>query len=160
MHQMQMQWAAEDNATAPPFSPTPSYHSQFHNNHTTFLSHQNIKAIYLALPFLEDMEEDEDEATRTLFHKDPQPGMHPGIDWHPNYEDHAAATPIHSEYISSSGLKILAPFYHYDLNTTSPELLLTHGHHCTVYSHPLQAHTDPYPHPTLSHKQEFTFYTN
>jgi hypothetical protein len=137
---MQMQWAAEDNATAPPFSPTPSYHSQFHNNHTTFLSHQNIKAIYLALPFLGDMEEDEDEATRTLFHKDPQLGMHPGINWHPNYKDHAAATPIHSEYIPSSGFKILAPFYHYDLNTTSPELLLTHGHHCTVYSPPSGIH--------------------
>jgi len=27
-------------------------------------------------------------------------------------------------------------------------------------THPLQAYTDPYPHPTLLHKQEFTSYTN
>ena len=51
----------------------------------------------------------------------------------------------------------MATFYKYDFDTNSPELLLTHGCHCPVHSHPLCARADPYPHPTLTKKQEFAF---
>jgi hypothetical protein len=75
-----MQWIAQDNAPAAPISPTSSYHSQFHDDHTAFLSCPNVKAIYAAFPFLKDMNKDKDETTRTSFHEDPQSSMHLGVD--------------------------------------------------------------------------------
>jgi hypothetical protein len=38
-----------------------------------------------------------------------------------------------------------------------PELLLTCRHNCPIHFCPLHAYADPYPHPALTKKQEFTF---
>jgi hypothetical protein len=61
------------------------------------------------------------------------------------------------DLITDGPVETVTAFYSYNFDTTSPELLLTRGHHCPVHSHPLHARTDPYPHPALTKKQEFAF---
>jgi hypothetical protein len=43
------------------------------------------------------------------------------------------------------------------MDTDSPELLLTRGHRYTVHSRTLRACKDPYPHPALTRKQQYSF---
>jgi len=43
------------------------------------------------------------------------------------------------------------------MDTDSPELLLTHGRRYTVHSRTLRARKDPYPRPTLTRKQWYSF---
>jgi hypothetical protein len=79
------------------------------------------------------------------------PGIHPGFGWFHN-ANKETRSPIFCEYIINDGLEIIAPYYQLDMDTDSPELLLTRGHRCTVHSRTLRARKDPYPRPALTHK--------
>jgi hypothetical protein len=101
------------------------------------------------------VEEDDNNKTRISL-PEPLPGFHPGVGWFINHNKDWNA-PMFQDLIFDGPVETVAAFYKYDFNTTSPKLLLTRGQHCPVHSCPLRARADPYPHPALTKKQEFTF---
>jgi hypothetical protein len=56
------------------------------------------------------------------------------------------------------GRLIIAPFYQYDFNTDSPELLTTMGRNCQVHSELLRTRPKPYDVPTFTRKQQRLFH--
>jgi hypothetical protein len=110
-----------------------------------------------SIPALALVLEDEDrEETRTPAPGSPIPGIHPGFGWFCNANEETGS-PIFHEYLIDNGLEIIAPYYQLNMDTDSPELLLTHGWRCTVHSRILRARKDPYPRPTLTCKQQYSF---
>jgi hypothetical protein len=83
-------------------------------------------------------------------------GVHPRFGWFHN-ANKETGSPIFHEYVIDDRLKIIAPYYQLDMDTDSPELLLTRSHRCTVHSRTLRARKDPYPCPTLTRKQHYSF---
>jgi hypothetical protein len=145
--QQQLQWLEEDLRAETPLPTLPSYHSRAT---TETADDESILALALVL-------EDEDrEETRTLAPGSPIPGVHPGFGWFCNANEETGS-PIFREYLIDDGLEIIAPYFELDMDTDSPKLLLTHGRQCTVHSHTLRAHKDPYPRPALTHKQRYLF---
>jgi hypothetical protein len=67
---------------------------------------------------------------------------------------------LHPAWSVTDSLEIIAPYYQLIIDTGSPELLLTHGWQCTIHSHTLRAHKDPYPHPALICTQQYLFKAN
>ena len=101
--------------------------------------------------------EDEDrKEAQTLAPGGPMPGVHPGFGWFRNANGETGST-IFREYVIDDGLEIIAPYYQLDMDTDSPELLLTRGRRCTVHSRTLRARKDPYPRPALTRKQRYSF---
>jgi hypothetical protein len=84
------------------------------------------------------------------------PGVHPGVGWCRNLND-KTGNPIFAEYLIDGDLEIIAPYYQFDMDSDSPELLLTHGRRCSVHSRTLRARKDPYPRPALTCKQRYSF---
>jgi hypothetical protein len=110
-----------------------------------------------SIPALALVLEDENrEEAQTPAPGGPMPCIHPGFSWFCNANEETGS-PIFREYVIDDGLEIIAPYYQLDMDTDSPELLLTRGHRCTVHSHTLRARKDPYPHPALTHKQRYSF---
>ena len=141
--QQQLQWLEEDLRQEPRLPTLPSYHSQAA---TEMTDDESIPALTLVL-------EDQDcEEAQTPAPGGPMPGVHPGFGWFRNANEETGS-PIFREYIIDDGLEIIAPYYQLDMDTDSPELLLTHGRWCTVHSRTLKARKDPYPHPALTRKQ-------
>ena len=87
---------------------------------------------------------------------EPLPGFHPGVGWQVNHNKDWN-TPMFQDLITDGLVETVATFYHYDFDTTSPELILTRGRHCPIHSCPLCARANPYPRPALTKKQEFMF---
>jgi len=83
-------------------------------------------------------------------------GVHLGFGWFCN-ANKETGSPIFCKYIVDDGLKIIAPYYQLDMDTDSPELLLTRGCRCMVHSCTLRARKDPYPRPALARKQQYSF---
>jgi hypothetical protein len=110
-----------------------------------------------SVPALALILEDQDrEEAQTPAPGGPMPGIHPGFGWFRNANEETGS-PIFCEYVIDDGLEIIAPYYQLDMDTDSPELLLTRGRRCTVHSRTLRACKDPYPHPTLTGKQRYSF---
>ena len=145
--QQQLQWLEEDLCPEPHLPTLPSYHSQ-----AVTETADNEPASVLAL-VLED--EDREEA-RTPAPGSPMPGVHPRFGWFRNANEETES-PIFREYVVDNGLEIIAPYYQLDMDTDSPELLLTCGRRCTVHSCTLRACKDPYPRPALTYKQRYSF---
>jgi hypothetical protein len=82
----------------------------------------NESILALAL-ILEDQDREE---TCTPAPGGPMPGVHPGFGWFRNANEETGS-PIFREYVVDDGLEIIAPYYQLDMNTDSPELLLTRG---------------------------------
>jgi hypothetical protein len=145
--QQQLQWLEEDLHSELHLPTLPSYHS-----HTMLETsdHPSIPALDLILNH-EDYKE-----VRTLTPNGPMPGVHPSTGWRRNL-DQETSRPIFTEYLMDDDLEIIAPYFQFDMYLDSPELLLTHGCCCSVYSHTLQARKDPYPWPALTHKQRYSF---
>jgi len=99
------------------------------------------------------------EETQTPAPGGPMPGVHPGFGWFCNANEETRS-PIFCEYVVDDRLEIIAPYYQLNMDTDSPELLLTRSHRCTVHSHTLRAHKDPYPRPALTRKQQYSFEAN
>jgi len=113
-----------------------------------------------SIPALALVLEDEDrEETQTPAPGSPMPGVHPGFGWFCNANEETGS-PIFREYVVDDGLEIIAPYYQLDMDTDSPELLLTRGRRCTVHSRTLRARKDPYPRPVLTRKQRYSFEAN
>jgi hypothetical protein len=113
-----------------------------------------------SIPALTLVLEDEDrKEIHTLAPGGPMPGDHLGFSWFCNANEETGS-PIFHEYVIDDGLKIIAPYYQLDMDTDSPELLLTHRQQCTIHSRTLQACKDPYPHLALTHKQQYLFEAN
>jgi hypothetical protein len=72
------------------------------------------------------LEDEGHKETHTPAPNGPMPGVHPGIGWFHNANEETGS-PIFCEYIINDGLEIIAPYYQLNLDTDSPELLLTHG---------------------------------
>jgi hypothetical protein len=145
--QQQLQWLEEDLRAEMPLPTLPSYHSRAM---TETRDNESIPALALVL-------EDEDrEEAQTPAPDGPIPGVHPGLGWFRNANEETGS-PIFSEYVLEDGLEIIAPYYQFDMDTDSPELLLTRGRRCTVHSRTLRARKDPYPHPALTRKQRYSF---
>ena len=53
-----------------------------------------------------------------------------------------------------------APFFQYNFQTDSPELLLTVGRNCNIHSRPLQARPQPYPLPRSTRRERLLFHTH
>ena len=100
----------------------------------------------LALDLILDHEDREE--IRTPAPNGPMLGVHPGVGWHHNLNEETGS-PIFIEYLIDNELEIIAPYFQFDMVLESLELLLTHGHHCSVHFCTLQAHKDPYPQPAL-----------
>jgi hypothetical protein len=81
---------------------------------------ESIPALALVLE-VEDREE-----AQTPAPGGPMPGVHPGLSWFRNANEETGS-PIFSEYVLENGLEITAPYYQFDMDTDSPELLLTRG---------------------------------
>ena len=145
--QQQLQWLEEDLRAETPLPTLPSYHS---HAATETADDESIPALALVLE-----DEDHEEAC-TLAPGGPMPGVHPGFGWFHNTNEETGS-PIFHEYVINDGLEIIAPYYQLNMDTDSPELLLTRGRRCTVHSCTLRAHKDPYPHPALTHKQRYSF---
>jgi hypothetical protein len=138
--QQQLQWLEEDLRAETPLPTLPSYHSRALTEAT---DNESIPALTLVL-------EDEDrEEARTPAPGGPMPGVHPGFGWFHNANEETGS-PIFREYVIDDGLEIITPYYQLNMDTDSPELLLTRGHRCTVHSCTLRARKDPYPRPTLT----------
>jgi hypothetical protein len=145
--QQQLQWLEEDLCPEPRLPTLPSYHSQAT---TEAMDNESIPALALVL-------EDEDcEETQTPAPGSPMPGVHPRFGWFHNANEETGS-PIFREYVIDDRLEIIAPYYQLDMDTDSPELLLTRSCRCTVHSRTLRAHKDPYPRPTLTRKQCYSF---
>jgi hypothetical protein len=86
------------------------------------------------------------------------PGAHPGPGWIPNVNEegilHEYTVPVGEE-----GLEI-APFFQYDFDTDTPEILLTRGRNCRVHARFLRARSQPYPCPILTQQQKLLFRRN
>jgi hypothetical protein len=117
---------------------------------TEIADDESILALALILK-----DEDHEEAC-TPAPGSPMPGIHPRFGWFHN-TNKETGSPIFHEYIIDDGLEIVAPYYQLDMDTNSPELLLTRGQRCTIHSCTLRARKDPYPHPTLTRKQWYSF---
>jgi hypothetical protein len=111
------------------------------------------KSVLVLALVLEDQDREE---AQTPASGGPMPGVHPGFSWFHNANEETGS-PIFHEYIIDDRLEIIAPYYQLDMDTDSPELLLTHGRQCTVHSRTLRARKDPYPRPTLTRKQRYLF---
>jgi hypothetical protein len=145
--QQQLQWLEEDLQAETPLPTLPSYHSRAA---TETMDDESIPALALVL-------EDEDhEEAQTPAPGGPMPGIHPGFGWFHNTNEETGS-PIFREYVIDDRLEIIAPYYQLNMDTDSPELLLTRSHRCTVHSRTLRARKDPYPHPALTHKQCYSF---
>ena len=86
----------------------------------------------------------------------PQSYTHPGGDWmvnldHLGQQQHNIMIPV--------GLKNeeATPFFHYNFNMGSPELLTTRGQNCHVYTRFLHAQPRPYPCKALTKRQCLLF---
>ena len=100
--------------------------------------HPSIPALDLILDN-EDREEAHTPASNGLML-----GVHPGVGWHHNLNKETGS-PIFAKYLMDDNLKIIAPYFQFDMDSDSPKLLLTHSHRCLVHSHTLQACKGPYP---------------
>jgi hypothetical protein len=110
-----------------------------------------------SIPALALVLEDEDrEEAQTLAPGSPMPGVHPGFGWFRNANEETGS-PIFCEYVINDRLEIIAPYYQLNMDTNSPEFLLTRGQWCTVHSCTLRACKDPYPHSALTRKQRYLF---
>jgi hypothetical protein len=87
------------------------------------------------------------------------PGFHPEVGWFVNHNEDWNA-PMFQNLILDRPIETVTTFYKYNFNTLSLELLLTCGCHCPIHSRPLCTRADPYPCPTLTKKQKFTFTPN
>jgi hypothetical protein len=145
--QQQLQWLEEDLRPEPRLPTLPSYHSRAA---TEMTDDKSVPALTLVL-------EDQDrEEAQTPAPGGPMPGVHPGFGWFRNTNEETGS-PIFREYVIDDGLEIIAPYYQLDMDTDSPELLLTRGRRCTVHSRTLRARKDPYPRPALTRKQRYSF---
>jgi len=79
---------------------------------------------------------EENKENRAPSPTDPQPSTHPGPGWQDNFD---ATGTCHLFVIPLGDEDVIAPFIHYDLRNSFPELLATNGRYCTVYSRPLHA---------------------
>jgi hypothetical protein len=114
--QQQLQWLEEDLRVEMPLPTLPSYHS---HAATEIADDESIPALALVL-------EDEDhEEARTPAPGGLMPGVHPGFGWFCNANEETGS-PIFCEYVVDDSLEIIAPYYQLDMDTDSPELLLTH----------------------------------
>jgi len=100
-------------------------------------------------------QEEEDEA-RTPSPTGAQPGIHPGPGWSANFEGTAVHYVFQIPTDAPQNYEI-APFVMIDWDTTSPELLGTRGHGCTVHAKHLHAWADEFPRPAFDCQQEFFF---
>ena len=124
----------------PPYSPTPS-------GHFKLASPQPLEEI------LTDIEaEVVGEAVADIL---PQPGVIPEGDWHRNFEEpcYHFFKVIPDEH---SQLHV-APFVSIDLDTPSPQLLMTNGKNCPVHSRSLHARPEETPHANYDRCQNFLF---
>jgi hypothetical protein len=113
--QQQLQWLEEDLQAEMPLPTLPSYHS---HTRTEMPDDESIPALTLVL-------EDEDrEEARTPVPSSPMPGVHLEFGWFHN-ANKETGSPIFREYVIDNGLEIIAPYYQLDMDTDSPELLLT-----------------------------------
>jgi hypothetical protein len=103
-----------------------------------------------------DLDHEDREENRTPAPNGPLPGVHLGMGWCCNLND-KTGNPIFAEYLIDGDLEIIAPYFQFDMDSDSPELLLTCGQRCSVHSHTLQACKDPYPRPALMCKQCYSF---
>ena len=140
--QQQLQWLEEDLQVETPLPTLPSYHLQIT---TEIADNESIPALALVLE-----DEDHKEAC-TPAPGGPMPGVHLGFGRFCN-ANAETGSPIFCEYIIDDSLEIIAPYYQLNMDTDSPELLLTHGCRCTVHSCTLRARKDPYPRPALTCK--------
>ena len=147
MTQQQLQWLEENLQAETPLPTLPSYHSR---TATETADDKSTPALALVLE-----DEDREEAC-TPASGSPMPGIHPGFGWFRNTNEETGS-PIFCEYVINDRLKIIAPYYHLNMDTDSLELLLTHGCRCMVHSRTLRAHKDPYPYPALTRKQHYLF---
>jgi len=114
------------------------------------MDNESVPALALVL-------EDQDrKEAQTPAPGSPMPGVHPGFSWFCNANEETGS-PIFHEYVFDDGLEIIAPYYQLDMDTNSPELLLTRGRRCTVHSRTLRACKDPYPRSALTCKQRYSF---
>jgi hypothetical protein len=155
--EQQVQWLEEDHRVETPVSTAPSYHSQFHLDRTSYLTPAQAQGLTdeRDIPRLTLVEED-DDFSRASSPRIPRPGEYPGPEWRRNW-DEDTQTPIYNEVIRQGPIEVVATFFRYDMDTSSPELLLTMGRHCVVHSRFLHARADPYPRPALTRKQLFSF---
>jgi len=116
--QQQLQWLEEDLHEEPCLPTLSSYHSQAT---TELVDDESIPALTLVLE-----DEDHEEAC-TPAPGGPMPGVHPGFGWFRNANEETSS-PIFHKYIIDDGLEIIAPYYQLNMETDSPELLLTHEH--------------------------------
>jgi hypothetical protein len=115
--QQQLQWLEEDLRAEMPVPTLPSYHSC---PTTETMDDKSIPALALVL-------KDKDcKEAHTPAPGGPMPGVHPGFGWFHNANEETRS-PIFREYVIDNGLKIVAPYYQLDMDTDSPELLLTRG---------------------------------
>jgi hypothetical protein len=148
--QQQLQWLEEDLCEEPCLPTLPSYHSRAMSEVS---DHPSIPALELIL------DQEDREENRTPTPNGPMPGVHPGIGWRRNLNDETG-NPIFAEYLVNGDLEILAPYFQYNMESDSPELLLTRGRCCSVHSRTLRARKDPYPRPALTRKQHYSFDTD
>jgi hypothetical protein len=145
--QQQLQWLEEDLCEELHLPTLPSYHSQAT---IELVDNEFILALTLVL-------EDKDrKEAHTPAPGGPMPGVHPGFGWFCN-ANNETGSPIFCQYVVDDGLEIITLYYQLNMDTDSPELLLTCRRRCTVHSCTLRAHKDPYPCPTLTCKQRYSF---
>ena len=147
MTQQQLQWLEEDLCPEPRLLTLPSYHSWAMSEVS---DHPSIPALDLVLDH-KDREEMHTPAPNS-----PLPEVHLSVGWHCNINKETG-NPIFTKYLIDNNLKIIAPYFQFDMDSDSPKLLLTRGHHCSVHSCTLRAHKDPYPRPALTCKQHYSF---
>jgi hypothetical protein len=145
--QQQLQWLEKDLYPEPRLPTLPSYHSRAMSEVS---DHPSIPALDL------DLNHKDREENRTPAPNGPMLGVHPGVGWRRNLNDETG-NPIFAEYLINGDLEIIAPYSQYNMDSDSPELLLTRSQRCLVHSHTLRARKDPYPLPALTRKQRYSF---
>jgi hypothetical protein len=125
--QQQLQWLKEDLCLEPYLPTLPSYHFRAISKVS---NHSSILALDLILE-----NEDQEEACIPASNG-PMLGVYPGIGWHQNLNKETGS-PIFIEYLVDNELKIITPYFQFDMELESPELLLTRSCHCSVHSRTL-----------------------
>ena len=124
----------------PAYSPTPSNHFD----------------LSLPLPLEEILADIEAEVIGEVIEDIlPQPGTIPGQDWHCNFEE------LNYRFFKvipdKQGQLHIAPFVHVDLESPSPQLLMTNSRNCPVHSRSLHARPEETPHACYDQRQNFLF---
>jgi hypothetical protein len=115
--QQQLQWLKEDLQAETPLPTLPSYHSR---TGTEMADDESIPALALVLE-----DKDREEACMPA-PGGPMLGIHPGFSWFRNANEEMGSLIFH-KYVIDDGLRIITPYYQLDMDTDSPELLLTRG---------------------------------